>query len=321
MKKLFTLLTLCFTIGLFAQNDVTVKINHKFGTDDFAMNSAVTCYDNYNLKVTRLQYYLNNFIITHDGGMVTETTEHFLINSNNLAELNLGSFDITSVENISFSVGVHPDRNHLDPSSYASTHPLAPQNPSMHWGWTAGYRFIALEGKAGANVNTTYEIHALGDQNYKTVSMPIEGNLDGTSLTISIDADYLGMFNNGLNVSNGVITHGETGNAVKLLNNFETEVFFPEGEVPVETIDPTFEGKFSIQPNPSFDKNTNVVLNLPTADNYQLTLTDLTGRVIRTQQVSSGEQNIELTSNHPGAFFIHLWKDGEPVAFEKWIVK
>jgi hypothetical protein len=140
-------------------------------------------------------------------------------------------------------------------------------------------------------------------------------------LTISIDADYLGMFNNGLNVSSGVITHGETGNAVKLLNNFETEVFFPEGEVPVGTIDPTFEGKFSIQPNPSFDKNTNVILNLPTADNYQLTLTDLTGRIIQTQQVSSGEQNLELTSNHSGVFFIHLWKDGEPVAFEKWIVK
>ena len=321
MKNLFTLLAFCFSFGLTAQNDVTVKINHKFGTDDFAMNSAVTCYDGYDLKVNRLQYYLNDFKITHDGGTVTEAPEHFLINTNNISELSLGTFDITTVENISFSVGVHPDKNHLDPSSYPFSHPLAPQNPSMHWGWTAGYRFIALEGKAGANVNTTYEIHALGDQNYKTVSMPIEGNLDGTALTISIDADYLGMFNNGLDVSGGTITHGETGASVTLLNNFETEVFFPEGEVPVATIDPAFEGKFSIQPNPSFDKNTNVVLNLPTADNYQLTLTDLTGRVIQTQQVSSGEQNIELTSNHSGVFFIHLWKDGEPVAFEKWIVK
>ncbi|MDG2419956.1 MAG: hypothetical protein P8M17_13250, partial [Saprospiraceae bacterium] len=90
MKNLFTLLALCFTIGLFAQNDVTVKINHKFGTDDFAMNSEVTCYDNYDLKVTRLEYYLNNFIITHDGGQETETTAHFLINSNSVSELNLG---------------------------------------------------------------------------------------------------------------------------------------------------------------------------------------------------------------------------------------
>ena len=320
MKNLFTLLALFFTIGLFAQNDVTVKINHKFGTDDFAMNSATTCYDNYDLKVTRLQYYLNNFIITHDGGQVTETPEHFLINANNEAILNLGSHDITSVENIAFSVGVHPDRNHLDPSTYPSTHPLAPKNPSMHWGWTAGYRFIALEGKAGSNVNTTYEIHALGDQNYKTVSMPIEGNLDGTNLTISMDADYLGMFKD-INVSNGVITHGEVGESIQLLNNFETEVFFPEGEVPVATIDPAFDGKFQIQPNPSFDKMTNVVLNLPTEGNYQLTLTDVTGRVIQTQTVSSYEQTIQMKSNYSGVFFIHLWKDGSPVAFEKWIAE
>jgi hypothetical protein len=320
MKNLFTLLALCFTIGLFAQNDVTVKINHKFGADDFAMNSEVTCYENYDLKVTRLQYYINSFIITHDGGQVTETAKHFLINANFATELNLGSYDITAVENISFSIGVHPDKNHLDPSSYASTHPLAPKNPSMHWGWTAGYRFIALEGKAGASVNTTYEIHALGDQNYKTVSMPIEGNLTGTNLTITMDADYFGMYKD-INVSNGVITHGEVGESIQLLNNFETEVFFPEGEVPVATIDPSFDGKFQIQPNPSFDKMTNVVLNLPTEGNYQLTLTDVTGRVIQTQTVSSFEQTIQMESNHSGVFFLHLWKDGTPVAFEKWIVQ
>ena len=240
MKNLFTLLLLCFSLGLFAQNDVTIKINHKFGTDDFAMNSVTTSYDGYDLKVTRLQYYLNNFIITHDGGLVTENTAHFIIDGNNEVELNLGSHDITSVENIAFSVGVHPDTNHLDPSVYPSTHPLAPQNPSMHWGWTSGYRFVAVEGKAGANVNTTYQIHALGDQNFKTVSMPIEGNLDGANLTISLDADYLGMFKL-INVANGVITHGEIGESVQLLDNFETEVFFPEGEVPVATIEPSFD--------------------------------------------------------------------------------
>lgn len=320
MKKLFTLLTLCFTIGLFAQNDVTVKINHKFGANDFAMNSAVTCYDNYDLKVTRLQYYINNFIITHDGGQTTETTEHFLIDAKNATLLNLGSYDITSVENITFSVGVHPDENHLDPSVYSSDHPLAPTNPSMHWGWASGYRFIALEGKAGASVDAAYEIHALGDVNYKTVSMSIEGSLDGTNLTISMDADYLGMYKD-IDVSAGVITHGEMGESIQLLNNFETEVFFPEGEAPVATIDPVFDGKFQIQPNPSFDKMTNVVLNLPTAGNYQLTLTDVTGRVIQTQTVSSFDQTIQMESNHSGVFFIHLWKDGAPVAFEKWITE
>lgn len=190
----------------------------------------------------------------------------------------------------------------------------------MHWGWTSGYRFVAVEGKAGANVNTTYQIHALGDQNFKTVSMPIEGNLDGANLTISLDADYLGMFKL-INVANGVITHGEIGESVQLLDNFETEVFFPEGEVPVTTIEPSFDGKFQIQPNPSFDKTTSVVLNLPTEGNYKLTLTDVTGRVIQTQTVSSYEQTIRMESNYSGVFFIHLWKDGAPVAFEKWIVE
>jgi len=319
MKNLFTLLVLCFTVSLFAQNDVTVKINHKFGTEDFAMNSVVTSYDNYDLKVNRLEYYVNGFKIIHDGGQVTESADHFLIDANVETALSLGSFAITTVENIEFSIGVHPDLNHLDPSTYQGSHPLAPKNPSMHWGWTAGYRFIALEGKTGASLNTTYEIHALGDQNYKTISMPIEGVLDGTALSINIDADYLSMYKNN-DVSGGVITHGDFDEAITLLNNFETEVFSPTDNS-VATIDLAFDGKFQIQPNPSFDKMTSVVLNLPTEGNYQLTLTDVTGRVIQTQTVSSSEQTIQMESNNSGVFFIHLWKDGTPVAFEKWVTK
>lgn len=320
MKNLFTFLALFLSFGLLAQNDVIVKINHKFGTSEFEMGTAVTCYAGYDVKVNRLQYYLNDFRIHHDGGQETIATQHFLINANNATELNLGSFDISQVDSITFSVGVHPDRNHLDPSSYTSTHPLAPQNPSMHWGWTAGYRFIALEGKAGTNTNTLYQIHALGDDNYKTLTVPASGNLNGSTVNISIDADYFGMFK-GIDVTTGVITHGEYGESITLMDNFAKEVFFPEGEIPVNIIDPAFEGKFQVQPNPSFNTATTVVLNLPIADNYQLTLTDIMGRVIDTQKVNSGEQSIEISTRHSGVYFIHLWKDGEPVAYKKWMVK
>jgi len=320
MKNLFTLSILLFSIGLMAQNDVIIKINHKFESDDFELDKIVTAYDGYDLNISRLEYYLNGFAITHDGGQETSVPFHFLINADEVTELNLGSFDITEVESITFSVGVEESRNHLDPSTFPAGHPLAPQNPSMHWGWAAGYRFIALEGKSGANVSTTYQIHALGDANYQTLTLPIGGTLNGNTLTISLDADCLAMFN-AIDVSTGVVTHGDFDEAITLLENFATYVFFPEGEIPVATIDPSFNGKFQIQPNPSFDKSTHVILNLPTADNYQVTLTDLTGKVIQTQSVTSGEQNIELKSNHSGLFFIHLWKDGEPVAFEKWIVK
>lgn len=320
MKNLFTLIAICLSFSVFAQTDIVVKINHKLGTDDFAINTAVTCYDGYDVKIERLQYYLNEFKITHDGGQETTTTNHFLVDANDEALLNLGSFDITEVESITFSVGVHPDMNHLDPSTYSMDHPLAPKNPSMHWGWTAGYRFIALEGKSGNNTSTTFQIHALGDDNYQSLTIPATGVIDGNTLTIGIDADYFGMFK-GIDVSAGVITHGEFGESITLMKNFASEVFFPEGGIPLNTIDPNFDGEFKIQPNPSFDNQTQVTLNLPTVGNYHLTLTDLTGRVIQTQNVLSGEQSVELSCANVGVYFIHLWKDGEPVVYEKWMVK
>ena len=321
MKILYTLVALFFTVTLLGQNNVVVKIHHKIGADNFMMDDQFYSNEGYNLKIKRLEYYVNRFTITHDGGQITAVDEHFLIDANEETNISLGALDITQVESIKFSIGVHPGVNHLDPAIQPNGHPLAPQNPSMHWGWTSGYRFVALEGLTGENNAFTFEVHALGDDNYQSLTVDdVEGIIDGNNLTINLDADYLGIFYN-MDVSSGVIVHGEDGLAITLLENFASRVFYPQGLIPVKTIDPNFEGKFQIQPNPSFDNNTHVILNLPTAANYQLTLTDLTGRVIQTQTIESDEQNIEIKSTHSGVFFIHLWRDGKPVAIEKWIVK
>lgn len=321
MKNLFTLFALFLSFHLIGQNNIFVKINHKIENEDLTLNSEFTCYEGYEVKIERLQYYVNRFIVTHDGGQETAATEHFLINADEETILSLGEMDVNQVESIRFAVGVHLALNHEDPSTYPANHPLAPQNPSMHWGWTSGYRFVALEGKAGNNTAFNFEVHALGDDNYQSLTVEnIEGTLNGTDLTINLDADYLGMFYN-MDVSGGLIVHGETGHSVTLMENFATRVFFPEGGIPVKTIDPTFEGNFAIQPNPSLDKSTHVILNLPNAGEYQLTLTDIVGRVKESQQISEGNHNIVFTGNHSGIYFIHLWKDGKPMAYEKWIVK
>lgn len=124
-----------------------------------------------------------------------------------------------------------------------------------------------------------------------------------------------------MDVSGGLIVHGETGHAVTLMNNFASRVFFPEGQIPVNTIDPNFEGKFQIQPNPSREKTTNVILNLPQNGEYELKLTDLMGRVLQYQKISSGNHNITFTNQQSGVYFIHLWKEGAPVAYQKWMIK
>lgn len=59
----------------------------------------------------------------------------------------------------------------------------------MHWGWEAGYRFIALEGKSGPYVNQELQFHCIGDEFYTEFQFSVEmSGLD--SYTLKLDAEY-----------------------------------------------------------------------------------------------------------------------------------
>ena len=169
--SLTTLLLLSFSV--MAQNTVQLNINHKLGTDVFAMNTAAQNNMGNDFNVTRLQYYMAEISIVHDGGTETTITDLYaLVDASSATTLDLGSHNINSIEGVNFHIGVDQGKNHADPASYNMGHPLAPKNPSMHWGWTSGYRFIAFEGKGGVNLNQTFELHGLGDVNYFKVTVP-----------------------------------------------------------------------------------------------------------------------------------------------------
>ncbi|MBK7695626.1 MAG: hypothetical protein IPI30_15330 [Saprospiraceae bacterium] len=75
---------------------------------------------------------------------------------------------------------------------------MAFQDPSMHWGWTSGYRFIALEGMIDNDNDgipeTVFEIHSLGDALYTKAE--VEGYLgakDG-NLHVDMTLDYAQLF-------------------------------------------------------------------------------------------------------------------------------
>ena len=106
------------------------------------------------------------FTFVHDGGQQTAIPEAYVLANGFVDGLHAsrrGESGVNAVEDLMFNVGIDPDNNHADPASWPADHPLAPQVPSMHWGWAAGYRFVALE---GGTADANLEIHALGDDNH-----------------------------------------------------------------------------------------------------------------------------------------------------------
>lgn len=326
MKNFFLLLLLAFSSQvMMAQKAVSLNLHHKLGDQAFSLNQAAVTPGGYAIKVTRMQYYVSQIKLLHDGGQVTPIEDfHLLVTAPDDQSFELGSFDVTTIEGIEFSIGVEQAYNHLDPLSYPADHPLYPQNPSMHWGWASGYRFICMEGKASSNgttFNDNFQIHTVDNSNYQTITMELSAFEDGDDLAIHLDADYLESLVD-ISVLGGVFAHGATGPSYWIAVNFRDRVFTPTTELPTNTYQASEPmGILSISPNPLHDF-ANVQLDFPGFDRLSFSVQDLTGRTIFEQTLTGSQQFLTLPANWPSGMYLATVRSEQQIlAVEKLIVR
>lgn len=309
MKKFLLAALAIGTLSATAQKDVYLRIMHQWDGQAFTFGTTATTSEGHDLQLSRLQYYISGIKIYHDGGQLIDLPSEYILADANIETLaNLGSHNLTAVDSIQFAIGVDQAANHDDPSQYNAAHPLAPKSPSMHWGWTAGYRFAALEGTTGANMNDPMEVHALGDVNYFTQTVETTGTEVFGALILQLDADYLNAFD-GINMSGGLISHGETGASVTLLENFRDDVFSESTQSvnPVSLEEEDATSSFQLQPNPATLQNARVEFEEPMFGS--LRVMDLAGRVVESVQLN-GETERALHVKHAGVYLVELNTEG-----------
>lgn len=316
MKKIYALFLAVMLSGtVFGQMDVYLNINHQLGTSPFQFNTAAMNTLNQDFDVSRLEYYISEITLIHDGGTETLVPNTWLlIDAGTATNEMLGSFNINSLEAIRFGIGVEAAVNHLDPSSYAASHPLAPQSPSMHWGWSAGYRFVAMEGSAGPQMNQNYEIHALDDDYYFLTTIPTNGTVNGSDLTVELNADYA-MALKGISIASGPITHGGFGESITLLENFRDDVFTSATAVGVE--EGLQNAGLTLAPNPGIAGNF-VKVNWDGNSATLVQLYDLSGKLLR--EIPTTGQALSLEVSTPGYYLVAIVQEGQRVATRKLIV-
>ncbi len=297
-------------------------MEQKLGDQTFAYNLASQSSMGYAFNITRLQYYISEIKLIHNGGQITPVTDlYFLVDPAVMSEFELGNFPVTNLEQIQFSVGVDPAHNHLDPSTYPNGHPLAPQSPSMHWGWSSGYRYIALEGFAGANSNelfNNYQIHTVGDANYRTVSIPVAGEMDGDNMAIHLQADYTHLLD-AINVSGGTISHSANGVSKKISENARDFVFSPAEITGI--VEPGISGTFQISPNPS-NGETTIHYDLPKFSQLNLIVTDLTGRTVMNKEMEVSKNSFTFNFNwNSGIYIARIMSGDKLLAIEKLVIQ
>ena len=215
----------CAQASASSQTEVVLQLNHMVHSQPFFLGQSYEIDSTY-VRFDRMEYYMCDFVITHDGGQETALIDKYiLVNADINESHSLGEWDIQSVESLSFGIGVDSAHNvGIDPTTYPPGHPLAPQQQSMHWGWAAGYRFLAFEGFSGDNLSNQSQVHALGDANFFHQSHPVSGESVGDALVLSLEANYEHLFFT-LPLGEGFFEHGTAGAAVKMMRNMRDLVF------------------------------------------------------------------------------------------------
>ncbi len=303
MKTLLSLLFFHLLMtSVSAQTPVRLVMHHHLGTNDFALATAASNNLGNAFNVSVLKYYVTKFTIVHNGGQLMTVPDDVvaLVTVDGASTtIDLGSFSVTNIEGIRFHIGVHTPVNHEDPSLLPGNHPLAPQSPSMHWGWASGYRFVLLEGMAGASLNQGLELHGLGDANYFETAVLAQSVTENGGESIHIDADYEKALQD-INVSGGLVVHGELAEAATMIANFRDHVY--TATIGAGLGETTTEGGMSIYPNPSHGSFTVAF----TGVEGKLVINDVSGKIVHTEAILFGTTAKSLTLQEEGVYFITL---------------
>ncbi|MEL6659484.1 MAG: MbnP family protein [Bacteroidota bacterium] len=321
LQLLFCLLLGSFSV-LTAQTNVTLNIHHLLGEQNFRLYTLATNNLGNEFDFSRLEYYLAEISLIHDGGQETMIEDRYILVDGAFATSeDLGAFDITNLEAIRFHIGVDAARNYSDPATYDMDHPLAPQFPSMHWGWVSGYRFLAIEGKSGANLGEVWQIHALLEENYHQTEVLIDRTAVDGQLTIDLDADYLRGLDN-IDLDDGVISHGGFGDAKVAIENYRDYVFTASDNITNTQDLVVADERFSITPNLiTRGQSPQFLVENPQSITYEVQVTGANGQVLSGVQRIAVDEQVMMPNLQAGIYFLRIYKAGVFVAAKQFIVQ
>ena len=154
--------------------DLSVEFDNVVGSSDLQLNTgSYTNAAGESYKVTKLKYYVSNFVFTNSNGTtytVPQNESYFLVDESDATthqpEMQVPEGEYKSV---SFIVGVDSLRNTMDVSQRTGVLDVSATASDMYWGWNSGYIFFKLEGTCPvAPMGGIFQYHVGGFGGYSS---------------------------------------------------------------------------------------------------------------------------------------------------------
>lgn len=222
---------------------LSLEFDNMAGAADLQLNTGeYTNASGEKLTLTKLKYYVSNFVLTNTDGTVYTVPQdscYFLIDESDattrqpLLKVPEGTY-----KTLSFVLGVDSVRSTKDISQRMGALDPTAAGGDMYWGWNSGYIFFKLEGTSPASTSMggsfMYHIGGFGGyssatiNNIRTVSLDLTAKgsptvQSGKTAKIRLVVDILKMFTGSTNVSlaaNPMVMFSEY--SVNIANNYTT---------------------------------------------------------------------------------------------------
>ncbi|MDX2361330.1 MAG: hypothetical protein QNK23_11020 [Crocinitomicaceae bacterium] len=312
MKQLVAILIIALSFGASAQDKALyLKFPPLVDGMDYTLNSVVQDLSGNYMQIQDFNYYLSNIHIIHDGGQDLDLSDTIILVKAAEHEFLMGYFDITNIESISFGVGVPQAINHLDISQYPTGHFLSFQSPSMHWGWTSGYKLLLCDGQGDSNGDgtpeTIFQLHNIGDANYQNYSMSVIGTNYTSHIDLIINCN-MDEWIYGVNPATLGVMHGETGINASTMDNVNNRPVFTQS-ASAGMNEMTEHGKmYFISHETSIDVVWEDLTGIA-----QFKLVDMSGRVIDAGTSSDVNSTHTITNLNSGQYLFTVYDEDDRV--------
>lgn len=125
---------------------------------------------------------------------------------------------------ITFLLGLDPGVNHDDPAKWPANHPLNGFTTGLHWGWSSGYIFHAIDGNFNKDSLTStiqsFSFHTATDRYPQKVTLNLNFTIGKTIKTATIQSNAEDIFAapNSIKLANGSVSHSEGTAEVALMD-------------------------------------------------------------------------------------------------------
>ena len=173
--------------------EVVVQPVFGAGNAPVSYNDASYAMGTDTVRFTRNDFVLSEFALLDEQGARVDIRNEYAY----LSLPNRNSFTLPTTiaagqyAGFAFAIGLDSTTNHGDPSIWGGSHPLNPAVNNLHWGWTGGYIFAAMEGyyqKDGAQTPWLYHIALLENRMEVVVETPLDLT-DFKTLTLQLDLE------------------------------------------------------------------------------------------------------------------------------------